>query len=437
MAINTILILYLLFFGILAWKNFRLAVGWLILCLPAYLLRFNIGTLPTTLLELHIIIIFLIWVTHYLKTDWQTIKQIAVNNKTLFVFIGLFLLSATVNIFWGSRDDAHLTYSIFKALGWWRAYFLEPLLLFFILIGRSGNNQTDKTKINAENLIKFLIFSTVSISLLAIIQKITGNYYPPSLWNDELNGRVTAFFTSPNAIGLYLAPIIALLAALLVRKNKYITFASAMPYVFLLLIALAAIFFSYSQGAWIALIAGFVLFLVLFGYKKITFFIIITALIVSFAIPTLKQAILFQDQAGRNRLELWNFSIEYLTASPVNFVFGSGLRQFFNEVQKPHYNVKKMERLIYPHNIFLNFWLETGLLGMVSFLGILICAFYLAARLFKTNKTFGAGFLAALTIITIHGLVDVPYFKNDLSVIFWIIMTVLIVAQQKKYTTKN
>ena len=152
----------------------------------------------------------------------------------------------------------------------------------------------------------------------------------------------------------------------------------------------------------------------------------------AWTVPSLKEAVTFHDQAGRNRLELWKYSAEYLTASPANFVFGSGLRQFFNEVQKPYYDVQKMERLIYPHNLFLNFWLETGLLGMISFAGILICAGYLSVLLFKRNLTLGAGFLTVLIIIFIHGLVDVPYFKNDLSVMFWIIIAAIIMSQTRK-----
>ncbi|PIT88533.1 MAG: hypothetical protein COU29_02000 [Candidatus Magasanikbacteria bacterium CG10_big_fil_rev_8_21_14_0_10_36_32] len=432
MPINILLLAYLVCFIFLAWKNFRLAIGWLILCLPAYLIRFNFGPLPSTLLEINFAVIFIIWLIRYFKTDWLNIKSTIKQNKTIFVFVGFFLLSTIVSIFWGAWDDPVFSRSILKATGIWRAYFLEPLLLFFVLIGRNGDSTTNKSKIKSNDLVKFLVISGLSVGLLAIVQKITGYLYSPSLWDDVLNGRVTSFFTSPNAIGLYLSPLVALLAILLLkRKEEKFNFLKITLYILLLLIILTAIIFSFSQGAWVALGVAFVFCAIIFGYKKIAIFTIMTAVIMAWTIPSLKEAVTFNDQAGRNRLELWKYSAEYLTTSPTNFIFGSGLRQFFNEVQRPHYDVKKMERLIYPHNLLLNFWLETGLLGMISFVGILICASSLSILLCKKNLMLGAGFLLALLIIFIHGLVDVPYFKNDLSMIFWIIIASILMTKSQ------
>ena len=85
-----------------------------------------------------------------------------------------------------------------------------------------------------------------------------------------------------------------------------------------------------------------------------------------------------------------------------------------------------MERLIYPHNLFLNFWTETGLVGLLSFAGILGYAFYLGYKIRKNNLIWGAGLITALAVFLIHGLVDVPYFKNDLAMLFWIIISIVI-----------
>ena len=40
-----------------------------------------------------------------------------------------------------------------------------------------------------------------------------------------------------------------------------------------------------------------------------------------------------------------------------------------------------------------------------------------------------------MTVLLIHGLVDVPYFKNDLAVLFWIIIGLIII--NKKYDKEN
>jgi hypothetical protein len=35
------------------------------------------------------------------------------------------------------------------------------------------------------------------------------------------------------------------------------------------------------------------------------------------------------------------------------------------------------------------------------------------------------GLMGAMTVIVVHGLVDVPYFKNDLAVLFWAIIAMM------------
>jgi len=60
-----ILTIYFLLFSFFAYKNFRLGVGLFIIALPTYLIRFSIGPLPTTILELSFGALFLIWLIKY------------------------------------------------------------------------------------------------------------------------------------------------------------------------------------------------------------------------------------------------------------------------------------------------------------------------------------------------------------------------------------
>ena len=84
------------------------------------------------------------------------------------------------------------------------------------------------------------------------------------------------------------------------------------------------------------------------------------------------------------------------------------------------------ENLIYPHNIVLNMWTETGLLGLAAFFWLLVQTF----RVSWTGWTSGPpawraiqlGIVLAMVAIIVHGLVDVPYFKNDLALEFWTLL---------------
>ena len=409
--------LFSLALAILAERNFRLALGFFICLLPTYLIRFNIGPLPTTLLEVSFGVIFLVWLVKYSKADWQKMAETIKLYKYFFIFLFVFFLASVIGI---------LASDMWWASLWqWRAYFLEPILFFFVLLGR-------REELKKNDIIWYLFLSSLSISLVAIIQRITGQLYPPSLWDDQLFGRATSFFTTPNAIGLYLGPIVILAAYLITTyfKVRKPFFHHKEVAIFLLLsatvlLSLTAVFFSFSQGAWIALGAGMIYFLYSVGYKKVAWIVVLASVGAALIAPQIRSAVFFQDQAGQNRLTLWQHTKDYLLQSPQNFIFGAGIRQYFRKVEKPYYNPQELERLIYPHNIFLNFWTETGLLGMVGFIGLLIYGFYEAWQKRKEDKMLAASVMAALVVILVHGLVDVPYFKNDLSFLFWIIMILI------------
>lgn len=434
---TALIIIYLLFLGALAWRNFRLALGLLIVTLPTYLIRFTIPTpaflvarhipgLPTTLLELSFTVIFLVWLIRYARQDIkEEVFKFVKLNKIFTTFFLLFFAASVVGIF---TSDMW-----WYSLGQWRAYFFEPMLVFIMIVGHTQD------KWLPSNLPWFLGFSSISVGLVAVIQKFSGALYPPSLWNDQLFGRVTSFFTSANALGLYLGPLILIIIALIIKrlkKNNY-NFKSLFSPLYLvltgaLIASLLALLFSKSVGAWVAVSISILIFLFLIGYKKTIVGLIVLGIIIA-ALPPAQRLLASKNKSGSNRLVLWGYTQNFLLKNPQNFTFGGGVGQFFRKVQKPYYDQKKMERLIYPHNIFLNFWTEIGLLGLLAFLGLYYFLLSSSFSIYKNKDTIvGAGLLAALVVIFLHGLIDVPYFKNDLAMMFWIIAATVMCVKQNK-----
>ena len=78
----------------------------------------------------------------------------------------------------------------------------------------------------------------------------------------------------------------------------------------------------------------------------------------------------------------------------------------------------------------LNFWTEIGLFGAGIFMAIFGYLVYLAFKIRRINILLSAVLLAILTAIFVHGLVDVPYFKNDLALLFWILTTYVLLSLQ-------
>ncbi len=401
--------IYFYLFLHLAIKRFPLAIYLFLATLPAYLIRFDIGPLPSTLVEVSFFALALGWLSSVRKKDWQIFKHVIENNKLFFVFLLGILFFSFVGAFTSMIGAENPMQKLIYGIGEWRALFLEPILLLIILL-------TKKQELEDKKIIWSLALAAVFVSIIAIIQKFTGLLFPPSLWHAQLFGRVTSVFTTANAIGLFTVPILFLLFSTLPYK-KVLLLVSAF-------IIFLANLFSVSQGAWIALGAGVLVYIFIRGYKKIAIGIAILGIIGSFAVPSMRAAILFEDQAGHNRLTIWSHTVSYLIESPKNFILGTGIRNFFDAIQKPFYDPTKLEALKYPHNIMLNFWTETGFFGMISIVGIVISLSICISKITDTSKK--AALAAALIALVVHGLVDVPYFKNDLAMLFWVVVFILL-----------
>ncbi len=115
------------------------------------------------------------------------------------------------------------------------------------------------------------------------------------------------------------------------------------------------------------------------------------------------------------RAEIFSATIQMIRDHPI---FGVGLAGY-------NFAFRGAIPEVYPHDVWLTFWVETGLLGVLSFAFILFSLMWLAVRALPRTTGFdrGAlwGVLAALVAWFVHGVVDSPYWKNDMSAEFWIL----------------
>jgi len=394
-----LLIILLAGFGWITWKNFKLGLGIFVFLLPTYFIRFSFGPLPTTLLELCFIILAVLW--FFKERGWQFRDR---NLKTWLVPVILFLLTATVAIFISPDKTA--------ALGIWKAYFIEPVFFFFIIIS------TLKTREDWLMIFRALCFSGLVIAVFAIIQKFTG-FAIPEAWACER--RVTSVFGFPNAVGLYLAPIIILSFSLLYDYIKSKAWLWSAFYAIVFLASIIAIIFSKTEAAWIAAGCGLFIFCLFKKELRILAIVVVVAAILIIGLtpeyrePAMEK-LLLKDWSGHVRLTIWKESWELLKAKPI---FGAGLSGY-PLAMVPFHKAAYIEIFQYPHNFLLNFWTEIGILGLIAWLWL--SAKTLRYGLQNWRKEFSLIVVGFITVILIHGLVDVPYLKNDLAMIYWLFL---------------
>jgi O-antigen ligase len=212
-----------------------------------------------------------------------------------------------------------------------------------------------------------------------------------------------------------------------------------------------AVFWARSQGALVGIVAGvIVLGLLSEHWRRLTAKILTVLAILFFLALPFQQLVIeefgLKDASIPIRYKQYKETWRCLTSSPKTIVFGGGLSGY-KQLVAPCHRSKAIEIFQYPHNIILNFWSEMGLLGLGSFAWIVFLFYRRGIQfIFWTRKTrvkephlfhpnpiaLPMALLGAMTALLVHGLVDIPYFKNDLAVLFWLLIALMLTSTTTK-----
>lgn len=377
----------------------------LIALTPTYVIRFSFYGVPLNLLEIVVGLFLLIFIVWEYKKDRlvQFLSFLKNEPRSFFILLFLFLLSGIISTF--------ISPETFKAAGQFLVLFLLPLLVYYPAkhILREENN---KRIVLNSILILIGIFS-----IYAIIQYIT-LLGLPEMWqgNSVEPKRAISFFKHPNGYALWLAPLLAL----------------AMPYVFKTLlqpswkhlawiIGTIGLILSQSRGGLMGLIVAAIFFVVISKNRQLKIALLAALLLLAalFAtVPVLKYRVLLPFQGEKStvsRFSYWHTANKMIAESPV---FGKGLHSF--QALYPTYNTDpNLDPVNYPHNIFLNFLVEFGAFGLIVFMAINA---WILRKVWRNRTSYGLGVVLFLLALFVHGQIDIAYLKNDLALIYWIVL---------------
>ena len=569
--------LFTILFFILAWRRLDWAVMLAVAALPAYLIRFNIFGLPSTLLEIMIWAVFLIWLVknfsrvknNFLENFKKESRKIKIRYPFDWEIVLLLVVAFTAAAVSGFSASS---------LGIFKAYFFEPVTLFIVAINLmkksppppfvkgANTNPPYPPLLKGVKLVLWpLAVSALAVSALAIYQKITGQLIENPVWAAENTRRVVSFFGYPNAVGLYLGPIVLVMAGWLASviarsvlflsssgdpaldagenpgiqkdeaqinldsrlptgqaglrgndKREVVARNDIMMIIFIsltIILSLLSIYFAKSKGALLGVAIGLAAFGLMAG-KKIRWATIIALILISAGAVAYRPArdlavanITLNNLSGQIRQAGWADGWKMLKDR--RLITGAGLANFQNTVAPYHtegifikdfsdpdaqrklvfnqaYRTahwQPLEIYLYPHNIFLNFWSELGLAGLLLFTWIILKYFWVGIQVLSlrgasyfchpratphlmrgrtrgsrkvkreitwipasagmtkgkgslamTDRFLVIGLICAMVVIVIHGLVDVPYFKNDLAAMFWLLVAMMsLINLENKY----
>ena len=415
---------------------------------PLYLVRFSVLGIPTTALE---VLIYLFVAAVLVLAVFRRGMRPVPRRYALPVL--LFLAAAVLSTIVAPDKRA--------ALGILKAWIVDP-----ILFGWAVWQLPEKERVSAA-LATGLTVGGVGVALVALYQRmigqvtVDGRVIGPYAWSLAENA-------SPNYLALYLGPIavVAFGSALAhlppQRRLGAAEYGSVILFTASFLLLLCAIVFSYSRGGLAAVGVGVAAVLVLRWWpmtrrrpaSRAVLAGLATLALVAGMLAVRPDPSLSPEEGGRItasnnvRWEIWKTTLEVLgKPSPIGslpvWVTGVGLgnyQDYFTDFTRDRVNYDRIAPLaLTPHNFFLAVWVNLGLLGLAAVGWLLLVVFRegLHGVVVKSDRGRNVRFslapsiplLGALAALLAHGLLDTPYFKNDLSLLFWTLVELVVLCQ--------
>jgi len=423
------LFLILISFGFLCWRKPVYSAAVILFLAPAYLLKIN--NWPITILELFLLAFFLCWAAKKIK-ERANFREIF--NRLLGLF-GSGYLVALVLILSGVLISTILSIDWRPGAGIFKAWVLEPIIFSLILA------EIIKSKKELKEVVFGLVAGVVLVAIASLVYKLF----------DQLtfDGRLSGWYFSPNHLAMYLAPgFILAWRGFFTREDKKQKISSAL----VILILGLALYFTFSYGAWLGVLGAIVVVLFLAFRtdpveKKKIIIIGLLVFILFLAIgcwqndsEKLANLLKFDRSSWQSRIMVWQAAGKILESHWL-FGIGPGLFQKYYLDYQSFFSVPYLEWAVpQPHNLFFAWWLQGGLLGLIGFLVLLVNYFKniilvkqklskaLSSEALESNQLLTIFLTTAIIYILIHGLVDTPYWKNDLALIFWSIVSLSYIA---------
>jgi len=237
------------------------------------------------------------------------------------------------------------------------------------------------------------VIAATLCALYGIFVYYTGGGYSSQAWLDSemfesISGRAVSTLENPNMLGEYLILIIPIAVSMFVGRGEGLRKSSAFLCIGIMGVCLIL---TWSRGAWLGLIFAALVFLFMWTRRSLW---IVFALIVSipFLPLVLPESIVSRftsignlgDSSTSYRMYIWRAVINMIEDFSMT---GIGIGEGAWDRVYPMYAFLGVEAAPHSHNLFLQIWLELGIVGIVVFLGFVFLLYQSGFSLFAKLST--------------------------------------------------
>lgn len=385
-------------------KVYNAAIVGVTALLPLYIVRFSIFGIPTNVLEVCILGVFVGGVSSAaVRTQWRSILYSL--DWNVKILVPLFILSAVIS----TLVSPHIVTSLGVLKGW----VLVPILLGWMVFAAV---QQDERRIGY--VLDALAVSALTVSLIGIFQV-------------GAMDRVRSIYDVPNSLALFLAPLFVATLWRAVTHRSFALYGVSVVMGIALLLTQSVGGVVASLGALGVSIYVFRAHVSVRARQGLLVGVLLGLLVGGVVLGGKVQYLLSANSSAAVRLQLWSASVQLLQDSPL---LGVGLGVFEPAYQEALHErfaaydagITSQQPLLEfvfrdPHNWILSLWLNTGVLGLVSFIALVYTALISTSTWPKNKQVV----FVALLVLLLFGLFDTAYWKNDLAALWWVLLGLL------------
>jgi O-antigen ligase len=274
------------------------------------------------------------------------------------------------------------------------------------------------------------VSSATLVSIVGIFQYFFGTLNVSWLDRDyfpDIKGRVSVLFENSNVLSAYLVMVFPLVLCCFLRskgKNKTLALISSIS-------IFTCVIFTWSRGAWLALIFSILLYFLIYSKKTIRFLCAII-FIIPFAVFILPDNIVrrfmsigdMADSSISYRVYTWKGTFNAIRENLFGGVgYGTETyREFY-----PTYSYAGMETAEHSHSLYLQIWFSLGIVGLIIFAVLIFLFVQQSLENIKItsdiqNKMQTAAVFCSIIAALIMGAFDYIWYNYRVFYVFWIMI---------------